>query len=468
MTLDKGQLDRQIIEQGRRFFTLMEKNAPSIFSTERWVRGLMDWAMGRDPLKAEIFTLLDRLPGLTTEKMLYDHIRQSFKHPEVLPPVLRLGLRIAGLLGPLGRKIVTAIVSKCVKIVAHQFIIASQVDQTVSKLCKLRQKDGFAFTLDILGEDTATDQQVGQYIEKYFQLLAGLKTAQQNWAPLANGDSLLDWGSAPKINISVKPSALDSHPDPDDLQATVSRMFERLSPLYRIVVQLGGFLCIDIETRALRRITFELYRRLRSDPQFRNYPHLGLTMQVYFKDADAELDKMLAWARVEKLPISIRLVKGAYWEYEIAAAEKARAPVPVYTIKTETDLAFERAAQTILKNHDICHLACASHNIRSVCSVLALARALNVPQNRSEFQVLYGMAESFRKALLGIAGRVRLYCPQGQLIAAMAYLVRRLIENTSSESFMHLTFAEHTDIDRLLENPAITLDNIQTQKPPAK
>jgi RHH-type proline utilization regulon transcriptional repressor/proline dehydrogenase/delta 1-pyrroline-5-carboxylate dehydrogenase len=464
VTVDTGKLDRQIIEQGRRFFALMEKHTPSIFSTERWVRRLMDWTMGRDRLKAEVFTLVDCLPELTTEKMLYNHIRQSFTHPEVLPLGLRLGLRIAGLLGPLGRKIVTAIVSKCIRTVAHQFIIAGKVDQTIAKLRNLREKDGFAFTLDVLGEDTVTEQQVEQYVEKYFQLLAGMKTAQQNWPPLAHRDSLLDWGSAPKINISVKPSALDSHPDPDNLQATVSRMLERLSPLYRIVVQLGGFLCIDIETRKLREITFELYRRLRSDPEFRHYPHLGLAMQVYFKDTDAELDKMLTWARGENLPISIRLVKGAYWEYEVAAAEKDRAPVPVYTIKAETDLAFERAAQTILKNHDICHLACASHNIRSVCSVLALTRALNVPEEHSEFQVLYGMAESFRKALLGIASRVRLYCPQGQLITAMAYLVRRLIENTSSESFMHLTFAEHTDKDRLLENPAITLDRIHTQQ----
>jgi RHH-type proline utilization regulon transcriptional repressor/proline dehydrogenase/delta 1-pyrroline-5-carboxylate dehydrogenase len=234
-------------------------------------------------------------------------------------------------------------------------------------------------------------------------------------------------------------------------------MLSKLKRIYREAVRAGAFLCIDIERLKLREITFELYRRLRSDGEFRDYPHVGLAMQVYFKDADEQLEKMLAWAREESLPISIRLTKGAYWEHEVADAEENNVPAPVYTIKAETDIAFERAAGKILCNHDICRLACASHNIRSISAVKEQAVALNVGEDRYEFQVLYGMAASVRRAILEATGRVRLYCPHGELLSGMAYLVRRLLENTSNESFVHQTFDKTIDRNRLLEDPKITL-----------
>jgi RHH-type proline utilization regulon transcriptional repressor/proline dehydrogenase/delta 1-pyrroline-5-carboxylate dehydrogenase len=268
----------------------------------------------------------------------------------------------------------------------------------------------------------------------------------------------MDWGTDPKVNISVKPSALCANVEGMDFDEVVEHMLSKIKPVYRQVVDLNGFLCIDIETLRLREITFELYRRLRSDEEFRHYPHLGLAMQVYFKDHAEKLDEMLAWARSESLPISIRQIKGAYWDYEVALAEENNEPVPVYTIKAQSDIAFERAARKILQNSDICHLACASHNVRSVIALMETARMLDVGDDRLEFQVLYGMAEPFRKAILKMTPRVRLYCPHGDLLRGMAYLVRRLIENSSNESFLQMTLAKGADIDRLLENPSVTLE----------
>lgn len=455
--MDTPHLDERIVARGKDLLARIAKKKPSIFNSERWVGKLMNWTMSREDLKIEVFRLIDSLPNLTTEEKLYRHIQQSFLRPEVLPGILRLGLRIVGFLGKPGRKILSGIIRKSVKMVALQFIIGSEIDATISKLHRLREKDGFAFSLDVLGEETTSENEVDKYVESYLQLLANLNQAQPNWTTLGTRDSELDWNSEPKINISVKPSALYSRADSGHFEDTVEHMLERLKCIYRSVVGVGAFLCIDIETRKFRDITFELYRRLRSDPEFRDYPHLGLAMQVYFKDSEEELDKMLTWARREALPISIRLVKGAYWDQEVAVAEEKGMPIPVYSVKAETDIAFEKAAETILKNHDICHLACASHNIRSVCSVIENIHILDVPENRYEFQVLYGASSAFRKTLLEMTGRVRLYCPHGPLLSGMAYLVRRLLENTSNESFMRLTFEEAIDKDRLLENPSVTL-----------
>jgi RHH-type proline utilization regulon transcriptional repressor/proline dehydrogenase/delta 1-pyrroline-5-carboxylate dehydrogenase len=132
----------------------------------------------------------------------------------------------------------------------------------------------------------------------------------------------------------------------------------------------------------------------------------------------------------------------------------------VYINKAETDAAFERSAEKILRNHDICHLACASHNVRSVCSVMELARLLKVPEDRYEFQVLYGMAEPLRNALLKMTDRVRLYCPQVEMLPGMAYLIRRLLENTSNESFLRQTFVEGRELEELLKVPDASISEV--------
>ncbi|MBN2132619.1 MAG: proline dehydrogenase family protein, partial [Sedimentisphaerales bacterium] len=233
--------------------------------------------------------------------------------------------------------------------------------------------------------------------------------------------------------------------------------------IYRKVIQARAFMCIDAETRPYRDATLQLYRQLRSDPEFRDHPHLGVALQVYFRDSEQTLEDLLAWARRQGLAISIRLVKGAYWENEVEEAQAAGVEPTVYTVKAETDVAFERTTETVLRNHDVCHLACASHNVRSVCATMAIAEQLGAPPQSYEFQALYGMASPFRRALLETVGRVRLYCPYGHLLEGMAYLVRRLLENTSNESALRLTFAGEADRDRLLDDPQTTLEKITAQ-----
>jgi RHH-type proline utilization regulon transcriptional repressor/proline dehydrogenase/delta 1-pyrroline-5-carboxylate dehydrogenase len=129
---------------------------------------------------------------------------------------------------------------------------------------------------------------------------------------------------------------------------------------------------------------------------------------------------------------------------------------PVWDRKAETDAAYERQARRILENHAICHFACASHNVRTISAVLETAHALNVPESRYEFQMLYGMAEPVRRGILSVAGRVRLYCPYGEMVPGMGYLVRRLLENTANESFLRRSFAESATVEQLLEDPAVT------------
>jgi RHH-type proline utilization regulon transcriptional repressor/proline dehydrogenase/delta 1-pyrroline-5-carboxylate dehydrogenase len=452
--MDRKQLEAGILTRGREFFTAFGNEIPSIFKKNFWTGKVMDWSMSHEDFKVQLFRFIDVLPSLKTEEMLNHHIREYFSRDENVPAVLRFGAKSAGIGGRLGTKILGRVIRKNLENMALQFIIGNTISNTVKNLSRLRRKN-FAFTIDILGEATVSEKEADLYAEKYIRLLEGLQQAQSNWAALGTADSHLDWGHSPKVNLSIKPSALYSQINPADFEGSVGNILDRLKPVYRKIVELNGFMCIDIEMRKYKEITFELYRRLRSDSEFRDYPHLGLAMQVYLKSSDRDIDLMLKWARQQRLPISIRLVKGAYWDYEVVVDRQNGWPISVYTVKAETDAAFERSAEKILRNHDICHFACASHNVRSVCSVMELARALEVPDDRYEFQVLYGMAEPFRNALLKMTGRVRLYCPQGQLLPGMAYLIRRLMENTSTESFLRQTFVEGRELEQLLSTPNV-------------
>jgi RHH-type proline utilization regulon transcriptional repressor/proline dehydrogenase/delta 1-pyrroline-5-carboxylate dehydrogenase len=457
--LSSSQADRleaAILHRGKELFTIIGNEKPSVFNKDWWTGKVIDWSMSNEDFKVQLFRFIDVLPYLTTEEMLNRHIREYFGQSRNAPAVLRWGAKSAGMGGRLGIQVLGRTIRKNLENMALQFIIGGDVPETVANLGELRQK-GFAFTLDILGEATVSEKEADLYVENYMSLLQGLEQAQSGWPALGGNDPGLDWGHAPRINISVKPSALYSQADPVDFEGSVGRILDRLKFIYRKVIEVGGFLCIDTEMRKYKEITFEVYRRLRSDPEFRDYPRLGLAMQTYLKTSDRDVDLMLEWARQQRCPISIRLVKGAYWDYEIVVARQSGWPVPVYTIKAQTDATFERSAEKILRNHDICHLGCASHNVRSVCFVLELARAMAVPEDRYELQVLYGMAEPFRKALLKMTGRVRLYCPQGELLPGMAYLIRRLLENTSNESFLRQTFVEGRELEHLLQAPQISI-----------
>ncbi len=342
---------------------------------------------------------------------------------------------------------------------AKQFIVGENTKQAIKVLTKLR-KNNFGFTVDILGEATVSKEEAEQYQQSYLDLLDSLEREEKHWKSLGNTASDLDWGHAPKLYISLKPSSLYSQATPADFQGSVEAICERFKPIVIKAKEIGAFVRIDMEQHIYKDMTLEVFRRLRSLPEFREYPHLGIALQSYLYETDQDLENLLNWARNEGLPLSIRLVKGAYWDYETVIAKQNGWKIPVYTIKAETDAAFERQAQKILENHDICHLACGSHNVRSISAVLEMAKALEVPEDRYEFQVLYGMAEPVRKGLLKVAKRVRLYCPYGQLLPGMAYLVRRLLENTANESFLRQSFAEDTDIERLLEDPAEMLKRV--------
>jgi RHH-type transcriptional regulator, proline utilization regulon repressor / proline dehydrogenase / delta 1-pyrroline-5-carboxylate dehydrogenase len=292
----------------------------------------------------------------------------------------------------------------------------------------------------------------------------GLRRESAGWKGLSSGGGL-DWGHAPMLNLSIKPSALFSLARPMDFEGSVQGIADRLSPVLRKAMEIGAFLCIDMEQHRYKDITLEVFRGCARPASSGATPIWASCSRAICATPTATWTNCSPGPRRSACPSPSAWSKGAYWDYETVSAKQKGLNVPVWTHKAETDAAFERQARKILERHELCHLACASHNVRSIAMVLETAAALKVPDERYEFQVLYGMAEPIRKGLLSVAGSVRLYSPYGELLPGMAYLVRRLLENTSNESFLRQSFVEGEAMDRLLEDPAVVLARQEKPSP---
>ena len=196
-----------------------------------------------------------------------------------------------------------------------------------------------------------------------------------------------------------------------------------------------------------------MFKTIFAEPEFASQPACGLAMQAYLKDSETDLAGIIAWAREHHRRPTVRLVKGAYWDYETVIAQQRRWPAPVFENKAETDANFEKLSLTLLENDGTVDAAFGTHNVRSIAYVLAQANLLGLDHRSFEFQMLYGMADPIKAAVLQLGCRLREYCPVGDLLPGMAYLVRRLLENTSNEGFLANKFVKGASRDELLQPP---------------
>jgi RHH-type proline utilization regulon transcriptional repressor/proline dehydrogenase/delta 1-pyrroline-5-carboxylate dehydrogenase len=208
-----------------------------------------------------------------------------------------------------------------------------------------------------------------------------------------------------------------------------------------------------MEQYAYKDLTLAIFRDLLEEEEFAEAPQAAIAIQAYLRDTERDLPDLIGWARERKRRIGVRLVKGAYWDSEIAWAAQKGWPVPVFLDKAETDLSYERLTRLLLESHDIVDPAFGSHNIRSLAHAIVTARHLSVSDRGYEIQMLYGMGEPIRQAVIRNGQRVRIYLPVGELLPGMAYLIRRLMENTSNTSFLRQTYTEQTQIERLIASP---------------
>src|SRR3712207_4847603 len=193
-----------------------------------------------------------------------------------------------------------------------------------------------------------------------------------------------------------------------------------------------------MESLDTREAITDLVLELLGEPEFADGPSAGIVLQAYLRDASDIADRLIAFAKSAERthPLVIRLVKGAYWDHEVVEARQHGWSAPVFEEKADSDRTFELLTTRLLEARPNVRPAIASHNLRSVAHAIAQNRRLGADDKDVEFQILRGLGDDLQDALAANGFKVRAYCPVGDLVAGMAYLVRRLLENTSNESFI--------------------------------
>jgi RHH-type proline utilization regulon transcriptional repressor/proline dehydrogenase/delta 1-pyrroline-5-carboxylate dehydrogenase len=445
-------LEQRILERGLKLYELTQGELPSLFNKEYWMAKALEWCIRHPEFKVELFRFIDVLPYLTSSDVITRHFDEYFcGEGRLFPSGLQIGVE-AVCHTPLLSRWAAKEVTGNVRTIGRQFIVGETIDEALPLIQDIRA-NGLALSLDLLGEAVVSEDEGDRFLRHYLQLLDLLGNAQNTWIPIGNGEKNLDWGRWPKIDVSIKPSAMYSQMSPCAFDHSVARAKDRLRLILRKAVGLGAHVCLDMEHYDLKNLTLALYQGLLEEPEFNGYPYTGTAIQAYLRDSERDLHAIVDWAKARNHRLKIRLVKGAYWDAETVWAEQRIWPSPVFRSKHETDASFERLARYLLQNNEWVDLACASHNLRSIACVIESAKDLDVPLDRVEFQVLYGMAEPVRNALRRAGLAVRLYTPIGQMIPGMAYLVRRLLENTSNESFLWQSFGKGEPPERMLQKP---------------
>ncbi len=451
--VDQGhQAEEQTQRIGRELWAHLERRRPSVFERRWWLDHILEWAMADESVKVQMFRFVDVLPMLRSHESVTRHLQEYFDEVKThLPLAARLGLDVSTPNSLLGKALALNARTNARKM-AERFIAGESVEEVLLSVSKLR-KQGLAFTLDLLGEAVVSEREADAYQQQYLGLITGLSPLLNDWPE----NSTLDRdevGWIPRCNVSIKLSALDSQFKPIDPEGTSARVKERLRPLLRAAREHDAFLHVDMEHYAYKDLTLSLFKEIFLEDEFRDWPDCGIVIQAYLPEAGDDLESLLRWVQERGTPVWVRLVKGAYWDYETVVAEYRGWPCPVYGQKWQSDANFERQTEFLMRNRQWLRPAIASHNLRSLSHAMAWAKVLDVPDKAWEIQMLYGMAEEQQQLFTELGHRVRVYMPFGQAIPGMAYLVRRLLENTSNDSFLRHAYDTSVDVADLLQRPA--------------
>ncbi len=442
------QIERDTQALGRELFASLSGKMPQVFQRRWWEARFFERCTRDETAKVQLFRFIDVLPTLRTDQEVARYLQ------EYLLPYMPSALRYpAGLLSP--RSFVGRALGRATRIsmrwLAKRFIAGATVEEALAVLQRLRRRR-MAFTLDVLGEATVSEEEAERYMHRYLSLLETLAPKIAGWKVIEQID-LDHRGRLPRMHVSLKLSSLSANFDPTDPEGTSRAVKARLRPILRTAQRREAFVTIDMEQYRYKDLTLRIFKELLEEEEFKNFDRVGIALQAYLKDTERDLLDLIAWGKRRGSPVTVRLVKGAYWDYEIVIARQEGWPVPVFTRKEETDANFEKLTALLLEHHDVLHPAIGSHNIRSIAHALAWARHLKVPDRTLEFQLLYGMGDPIKAALVQMGHRVRVYVPFGELIPGMGYLIRRLLENTSNESFLRRSFAKDLSPDELLKPP---------------
>jgi RHH-type transcriptional regulator, proline utilization regulon repressor / proline dehydrogenase / delta 1-pyrroline-5-carboxylate dehydrogenase len=345
-----------------------------------------------------------------------------------------------------GEPLVRHAVRRAMRIIGGEFVVGGTIEQALVR--SAQEPELRLCSFDMLGEGARTLKDAGRYLASYNHAIDVIGAAVEGRAPHETS------------GISIKLSALD----PRYTQLHQERVIKRLAPqvveLARRAAKLGIQLTIDAEEADRLDLSLDVIEALARDSATQAWSGLGLAVQAYSKRALDVIDWAAAISRHSSRRMTVRLVKGAYWDSEIKRSqERGLDSYPVYTRKVATDVSYLACADSLFRHADVIYPQFATHNAHSIASILELA-----PRGASyEFQRLHGMgrllyAEAARQ--IPHFPKIRVYAPVGEHKDLLAYLVRRLLENGANTSFVNRFMDEQVPVADIVRDPILELEHV--------
>jgi RHH-type proline utilization regulon transcriptional repressor/proline dehydrogenase/delta 1-pyrroline-5-carboxylate dehydrogenase len=351
-----------------------------------------------------------------------------------------------------GEPLVRLAVRRAMRIIGGEFVVGRSIEEALER--SAREPEVALCSFDMLGEGARTLQDADRYLESYQHAIDVIGARGTDRLPHE------------RSSISIKLSALEPRYSLLHRARVMSRLVPKTRELARRAAACGIQLTIDAEEADRLDLSLDVIEAVARDPETRDWPGLGFAVQAYSKRAPDVIDWAAALARSSGRRMTVRLVKGAYWDSEIKRSQERGLPgYPVYTRKVTTDVSYLACAGRLFKHHDILHPQFATHNAHSIASVLELAPA----GAAYEFQRLHGMG----RLLYAEAARrvphfppVRVYAPVGEHKDLLAYLVRRLLENGANTSFVNRFMDEEVPVADIVRDPITELERLDTYAHP--
>src|SRR6266513_1822683 len=283
-----GALQTEIERRGERIFDLVDRHPEPLFSKAGFYQRMMALSMRDEHFKVQMFRFVDVLASLHRGTDIVRHLDEYFAD-------MRSGQVLRGNVSGMARQ-----------------FIAGKNPNDVMKTLRKRRKQGIGFTVDLLGEAVVSEQEAAEYATRCLELLEHLARETHGWTdPLGKNTELF-----PVVNLSVKIFALYSQMNPADPADAIAHLAPKLRPILRRARALGAFVNFDMESFAHKNATLELFRTLFTESEFRDWPHVGIVIQAYLRDSEADLRDLIEWGRARGTRSAGRLVKGASWDYE--------------------------------------------------------------------------------------------------------------------------------------------------------
>lgn len=441
------QLEQEIFSFGREILSDVRKHQGMGDKIEG---KLFDLLLRNPNLKAALFRLVDVLPTLRSDENLVVHIK------EYLAPVFLRGSAMFRFLLKIGcdtqfKTLTARIARSVVRRAAGKFIAGEDAHSARQNLLKLRRKS-LAFTVDLLGEYSVGESEALHYLDRYKQALSTLSNMSKQ-LKISDQTLMLHSGEHSSVCISVKLSALYSQCDILNYSKSIEVLSERLTQIALQAQSVGATLYVDAEDSATNKLIYPTFRQVFAQKELRQFPYPGIVVQAYSHESPKIVSQLIAYAKNQARPIAIRLVKGAYWDSETIIAQQNSLPSPLFKFKASSDANYELLSKTLIDNIEYVYPAFGSHNIRSLAHACCYAKFRGISSSNFEIQMLYGMADPIAETFKNHGYLVRMYMALGELIPGMGYFVRRLLENTSNQSFLRSFAVAPQAWARLLAKP---------------